>query len=252
MDPELAVDIQNGVGDNSTDIELELGNDGAMIGSSFEEVSCLGQNNEMTHESSREGGTVVEGDEPYVGREFESEEAAHAFYSAYSMRVGFITRINYLSRSKLDGSVIGRTIVCNKEGYRKAYRCDINKKNIKPRTPTRVGCKAMLSVRKLSTGKWVVTKFVKEHTHALTAVNSQNCSIINQIPNENMKIQELTQQLLLERERSASLRKTIDLLFNHIEVHTQDLSKTVQYIADKVLLISSVLLKYQDHQYRKS
>nr|POE86110.1 protein far1-related sequence 12 [Quercus suber] len=93
-----------------------------MIGSSFEEVSCLGQNNEMTHESSREGGTVVEGDEPYVGREFESEEAAHAFYSAYSMRVGFITRINYLSRSKLDGSVIGRTIVCNKEGYRKAYR----------------------------------------------------------------------------------------------------------------------------------
>jgi len=102
VDPELAVDIQNGLGDNSTDIELELGNDGAMIASSFEEVSCLGQNDEMIHESSRGGGTVVEGDEPYVGQEFESEEAAHAFYSAYSMRFGFITRINYLSRSELD------------------------------------------------------------------------------------------------------------------------------------------------------
>nr|POE58093.1 hypothetical protein CFP56_72287 [Quercus suber] len=39
VDPELAVDIQNGVGDNSADIELELGNDGAMIGSSFETTS---------------------------------------------------------------------------------------------------------------------------------------------------------------------------------------------------------------------
>ncbi|KAK7857596.1 hypothetical protein CFP56_017140 [Quercus suber] len=39
VDPELVVDIQNGVGDNSADIELELGNDGAMIGSSFETTS---------------------------------------------------------------------------------------------------------------------------------------------------------------------------------------------------------------------
>lgn len=237
MDPVLDVDIHDEVVDNSTDIEIELENDGAMIGSSVEEVSCLGQNDEMTHESSREGVTVVEGDEPYVGQEFESEEAAHAFYSAYGMRVGFITRINYLSRSKLDGSIIGRTLVCNKEGYRKSYRCD--KKNIKPRTPSRVGCKAMLSLRKLSTGKWVVTKFVKEHTHVLTAGNSQNSLVNNQIQNENMKIQELTQQLRLERKRSASLRKTIDLLFNHIEEHTQDLSKRVQYIADRVKEIDS-------------
>lgn len=61
-----------------------------------------------------------------------------------------------------------------------------------------------------------------------------------------MKIQELTGQLLLERERSASLRKTIDLLFNHIEEHTQDLSKTVQYIADKVKEIESVGKKPQN------
>lgn len=54
-----------------------------------------------------------------------------------------------------------------------------------------------------------------------------------------MKIQELTQQLRLERKRSASLRKTIDLLFNHIEEHTQDLSKRVQYVADRVKEIDS-------------
>jgi hypothetical protein len=49
-----------------------------------------------------------------------------------------------------------------------------------------------------------------------------------------MRIQELTQQLLLERKRSASLRKIVDLLFNHIEEHTQDLSKSVQHVADRV------------------
>jgi len=232
MDSELGVDIHDGILDSSTDIDLELGNDGTTIRSSVEDVSCLEQSDKMTHDSSREEVTVVEGDEPYVGQEFESEEAAHAFYSAYGSRVGFITRINYLSRSKLDGSIIGRTLVCNKEGYRKPYRCD--NKNMKPRTPTRVGCKAMLSIRKLSTGKWVVTKFMKEHTHALTAGNTQNGLTSNQIPNENMRIQELTQQLLLERKRSASLRKIVDLLFNHIEEHTQDLSKSVQHVADRV------------------
>lgn len=180
VDSELGVDIQDGVLDSSTDIELEHGNDGTMTGSSVQDVSCLEQSDKMTNDSSREVVTVVEGDEPYVGQEFESEEAAHAFYSAYGSRVGFITRINYLSRSKLDGTVIGRTLVCNKEGYRKPYRCD--KKNMKPRTPTRVGCKAMLSIRKLSTGKWVVTKFVKEHTHAFAAGNTQNGLTTNQIP----------------------------------------------------------------------
>ncbi|XP_015875767.1 protein FAR1-RELATED SEQUENCE 5 isoform X1 [Ziziphus jujuba] len=238
MDSELGEDIHDGVLDNSTDIDHELGNDTVTVGSSsIEETSHVGQNEEMTQKSSKEKSNVVEGDEPYVGQEFDTEEAAHAFYSAYGMRVGFVTRMNYLSRSKLDGTIIGRTLVCNKEGYRKSYRCD--KQSTKPRTPTRVGCKAMLSIRKLSTGKWIVTKFIKEHTHSLAARYSQNVLISHQVPNETMKIQELTQQLLLERKRSASFRKVIDLLFNHIEEHTQDLSRKVQCMVDKVKQIES-------------
>ncbi|XP_018829021.1 protein FAR1-RELATED SEQUENCE 12-like isoform X2 [Juglans regia] len=237
MDSELVVGIDDGEFDNSTDIELELCNDVTVIRHSVEETSFTDQNDKISHGSSMEEITIFEGGEPYVGQEFESEEGAHAFYSAYGMRVGFVTRINYLSRSKLDGSIIGRTLVCNKEGYRKPYRID--KKNSKPRIATRVGCKAMLSVRKLSTEKWVVTKFVKEHTHALTAGNAQNILTNTQIPNENVKIQELTQQLLLERKRSASLRKVIDLLFSHIEQHAEDLSRRVQHVADQVKEIES-------------
>ncbi|KAL0417960.1 UNVERIFIED_CONTAM: protein FAR1-RELATED SEQUENCE 5 [Sesamum radiatum] len=56
--------------------------------------------------------------EPYVGMEFESEEAAMAYYDAYAKRVGFIIRIGNCHRSSHDGSVISRRFLCNKEGFR--------------------------------------------------------------------------------------------------------------------------------------
>ncbi|KAF8364609.1 hypothetical protein HHK36_033423 [Tetracentron sinense] len=64
---------------------------------------------------------VPEGDtnlEPYVGREFESEEAAKAFYNSYARRVGFSTRINWSRRSSRDGRIVHRIFVCAKEGFR--------------------------------------------------------------------------------------------------------------------------------------
>ncbi|XP_022719843.1 protein FAR1-RELATED SEQUENCE 12-like isoform X1 [Durio zibethinus] len=225
-------DIRGEVLDTTTNDEHRLGNDGTMAGSSAEDASQVEENDRMTQNSSGVQLTVVEGDEPYVGQEFENEAAAYAFYSAYGMRMGFITRMNYHNRSKIDGSIVSRALVCNKEGYRKPYRRDV--KNVRSRAPTRVGCKAMVSIRKMSTGKWVITKFVKEHTHPLAGCEAQRALISNQIPNEDKRVQELTRQLLIERKRSASLRRFIDLLFNHIEEHTQGLSKRIQYIVDSV------------------
>ncbi|OMO62693.1 hypothetical protein CCACVL1_22692 [Corchorus capsularis] len=225
---------------NATNNEHHLGKDGTIAGSSVQDVSQVAQNDNTTQSSSVVQLTVVEGDEPYVGQEFENEAAAHAFYSAYGMRMGFITRMNYHNRSKIDGSIVSRAIVCNKEGYRKPYRHDV--KNVRSRAPTRVGCKAMISIRKMSMGgKWVITKFVKEHTHPLAGFQAPNqkAVISNQIPNEDKRVQELTQQLLIERKRSASLRRFIDLLFNHIEEHTQGLAKRIQYIVDSVNKVES-------------
>lgn len=122
---------------------------------------------------------TVPADEPYVGQEFESEAAAHAFYNAYATRVGFIIRVSKLSRSRRDGSAIGRALVCNKEGYRMP---DKREKIVRQRAETRVGCRAMILVRKVSSGKWVVTKFVKEHTHPLTPGKGRRDCIYNQYP----------------------------------------------------------------------
>ncbi|KAF2314743.1 hypothetical protein GH714_033415 [Hevea brasiliensis] len=65
-------------------------------------------------------------DEPYVGQEFESEAAAHAFYNAYATCLGFIIRVSKLSRSRRDGSAIGRALVCNKE----AIECQTSVKKL--------------------------------------------------------------------------------------------------------------------------
>lgn len=123
--------------------------------------------------------SIVSTDEPYLGQEFDSEAAAHAFYNAYATRVGFVIRVSKLSRSRRDGTAIGRALVCNKEGFRVP---DKREKIVRQRAETRVGCRAMILVRKESSGKWVVTKFEKEHTHSLTPGKGRKDCIYDQYP----------------------------------------------------------------------
>ncbi|OEL14019.1 hypothetical protein BAE44_0024957 [Dichanthelium oligosanthes] len=81
-------------------------------------------------------------EEPFEGMEFESEEAAKSFY-----------------------------IVCSKEGFREVRTKKVmmdEGKTKRPRMITRVGCKAMIVVKKMNSGKWMVSKFEKEHNHSLS------------------------------------------------------------------------------------
>lgn len=122
---------------------------------------------------------IPEGDldlEPYEGMEFESEEAAKAFYNSYARRVGFSTRVSSSRRSRKDGAIIQRSFVCAKEGFRNLNEKRTKDREIKrPRTVTRVGCKASLSVKIQDSGKWVVSNFVKEHNHELVPPDQVHC-----------------------------------------------------------------------------
>ncbi|KAJ0010858.1 hypothetical protein Pint_33976 [Pistacia integerrima] len=114
--------------------------------------------------------------EPYEGMEFESEEAAKAFYNSYARRVGFSTRVSSSRRSRRDGAIIQRQFVCAKEGFRNLNEKRTKDREIKrPRTVTRVGCKASLSVKMQDSGKWVVSGFVKEHNHELVPPDQVHC-----------------------------------------------------------------------------
>ncbi|KAJ0702750.1 putative transcription factor FAR family [Helianthus annuus] len=173
----------------------------------------------------------LSGEEPYIGQEFESEAAAHAFYNAYATRVGFVVRVSKLSRSRRDGSAIGRALVCNKEGFRMP---DKREKVVRQRAETRVGCRAMILVRKVSSGKWEITKFVKEHTHPLTPGKGRRDLIYDQYPNGHDKIRELSQQLAIEKKRTATYKRHLEMIVEHIEEHNQSLSKKIKDIVDKV------------------
>lgn len=122
---------------------------------------------------------IPEGDldlEPCEGMEFESEEAAKAFYNSYARRVGFSTRVSSSRRSRKDGAIIQRSFVCAKEGFRNLNEKRTKDREIKrPRTITRVGCKASLSVKIQDSGKWVVSTFIKEHNHELVPPDQVHC-----------------------------------------------------------------------------
>jgi hypothetical protein len=114
--------------------------------------------------------------EPYESMEFESEEAAKAFYNSYARRVGFSTRVSSSRRSRRDGAIIQRQFVCAKEGFRNLNEKRTKDREIKrPRVITRVGCKASLSVKMQDSGKWVVSGFVRGHNHELVPLDQVHC-----------------------------------------------------------------------------
>ncbi|GLT68265.1 hypothetical protein SLA2020_405140 [Shorea laevis] len=104
--------------------------------------------------------------EPYEGMEFESEDAAKIFYDEYARQVGFVMRVMSCRRSERDGKILARRLGCNKEGHCVSIRGKFGPVR-KPRASTREGCKAMIHVKYDKSGKWVITKFVKDHNHPL-------------------------------------------------------------------------------------
>ncbi|XP_050388042.1 protein FAR1-RELATED SEQUENCE 5-like [Argentina anserina] len=126
--------------------------------------------------------SIIDGEtnlEPYEGMEFESEEAAKAFYNSYARRIGFSTRVSMSRRSRRDGAIIQRSFVCAKEGFRmdksenRDPECEGRVK--RPRAETRVGCKAMLVVKIQDSVGWIVSSFVREHNHELVPPDQVHC-----------------------------------------------------------------------------
>lgn len=105
--------------------------------------------------------------EPYQGLEFDSEEASRIFYNSYARRLGFSIRASTYHRSRRDGSIICRQIVCSRQGFHHSRDRGSKNKQKRPRVVERVGCKAMIVVKKQDSGTWIVSKLLKEHNHEL-------------------------------------------------------------------------------------
>lgn len=174
--------------------------------------------------------------EPCVGMEFDSEEAAMAYYDAYAKRVGFIIRIGNCHRSSHDGSVISRRFVCNKEGFRvnkKVKRVEVRK----PRAVTREGCKAMIMVRKEKSGTWILAKLETQHSHPLgiSLGKFRSGPVRTQSQDEKDKrIRELSSELHRTKQKLAECQKQLDTVLNDVELHVDHLTRSVQHLIQNV------------------
>ncbi|KAL3007413.1 hypothetical protein AAZX31_08G332700 [Glycine max] len=71
-------------------------------------------------------------------------------------------------RFGIDGRTLARRLGCNKQGF-SPNNMGILGPEKKLRPSAREGCKATILVKLEKSGKWVVTRFVKDHNHPLIA-----------------------------------------------------------------------------------
>ncbi|KAG7543273.1 FAR1 DNA binding domain [Arabidopsis thaliana x Arabidopsis arenosa] len=87
-------------------------------------------------------------------------------------------------RSGIDGRTLARRLGCNKQGF----------STNDPRSScfsSSEGCKATILVKMEKSGKWVVTRFVKEHNHSLQFIGSS----YNSFADKDRKIKELAEEI---------------------------------------------------------
>ncbi|XP_077223086.1 uncharacterized protein LOC143856703 [Tasmannia lanceolata] len=173
--------------------------------------------------------------EPGEGMEFESEEAAKMFYNSYARRMGFSIRVSIYCRSKRDGSIISRRFVCSKEGFRRNRNASNEGRSKRPRAITREGCKAMIVVKKQSSGKWFLSKFERDHSHPLAPPGKVHC-LRSHRGDKDKTIRELTQELDRVNRKCAWYREHLLMVLKDVDQH---LSKKVEDIRQTIREIES-------------
>ncbi|KAJ7980691.1 protein FAR1-RELATED SEQUENCE 5 [Quillaja saponaria] len=168
--------------------------------------------------------------------EFDSEDAAKMFYDEYARGVGFVMRVMSCRRSERDGRILARRLGCNKEGHCVSIRGKFGAVR-KPRPSTREGCKAMIHVKYEKSGKWVITKFVKDHNHPLMVSPREARQTMDE---KDKKIQELTAELRNKRRLSATYQEQLIACMKIVEEHSDRLSKKIQNVVNNLREFESI------------
>ncbi|OMO65313.1 hypothetical protein CCACVL1_21559 [Corchorus capsularis] len=205
----------------SVDLDKEVGN----VDGSVEEKTA-----------EPEGSEILE---PYVGMEFESEDDARNFYTEYARRVGFVVRIMQRRRSGIDGRTLARRLGCNKQGFSPNNKGSFGPEK-KPRPSAREGCKATILVKMEKTGKWVVTRFEKEHNHPLI-VTANGFSTTG---DKDKKIEELTMELARQEQLCSAYREKLFSFMNSVEEQTEELSSKIQVVVDNVRKLEAEMQRF--------
>ncbi|KAH0887356.1 hypothetical protein HID58_063452 [Brassica napus] len=134
------------------------------------------------------------------------------------------------SSNPRDGRVLARRFGCNKEGRCVSVRGKSGSVR-KPRQSTREGCKAMVHVKYDRSGKWVVTKFVKEHNHPLVVEPRQARQTLDE---KDKRIQELTIELRNKKRLCAAYKEQLDAFAKIVEEYSNRMSKRVESVVENL------------------
>ncbi|CAA7027880.1 unnamed protein product [Microthlaspi erraticum] len=174
----------------------------------------------------RESETV---EEPCLGMEFESEDEARDFYVDYARKSGFVVRMMQRRRTGIDGRTLARRLGCNKQGFSPNIS-DFGTEKQRSRSSAREGCKATILVKMEKSGKWVVTRFVKEHNHSLV-LSSSPC---DSLADKDEKIKELTEEVELQGRLCDLYRDKLVSFMNNVEQYNEELSIKVHEIVENI------------------
>ncbi|KAK9944555.1 hypothetical protein M0R45_010116 [Rubus argutus] len=182
-----------------------------------------------------EGGPIIE---PCVGMEFECEEDAKKFYTEYARRVGFYVRVMQRRRG-IDGRTLARRLGCNKQGFSPNHKGKLGPEK-KARASAREGCNATILVKMEKSGKWVVTRFEKDHNHPLVVTANE----FNTAGDKDKKIEELMLELDRQDQLCAAYREKLLSFITNVEAETEELSAKIQVIVDNVRKVESEVQKH--------
>ena len=108
-------------------------------------------------------------EEAIMNRTFQSEEEAYKFYNLYGRIHGFSIR-RCTTKLHEDYGVVVRIFRCSRAGLRSAKYIDMPNRKRQHRPLTRCQCKALLRIKyDFEAQCFVVTTFIKEHSHDLVA-----------------------------------------------------------------------------------
>ncbi|CAK9171878.1 unnamed protein product [Ilex paraguariensis] len=206
--------------------------------------SCVSEADKIAEESV-EVFLDAEASEPHIGMEFNTRDEAREFYVAYGRHTGFTVRVHHNRRSRVNNQVIGQDYVCSKEGFR-AKKYVYRKDRVLPPPPiTREGCQAMIRLSLRDGEKWVVTKFIKEHSHKLMSPSKvpwrgSGKHLLSE-DEKDKRIRELSLMLFNEKQKCkrqcATYEEQLSILLKDLEKHTEHISTQVSDIVRRITVI---------------
>ncbi|XP_047264367.1 protein FAR-RED IMPAIRED RESPONSE 1 isoform X2 [Capsicum annuum] len=157
--------------------------------------------------------------EPHDGIEFESHEAAYAFYQEYAKSMGFTTSIKNSRRSKKSKEFIDAKFACSRYGVTPESDTGSSRRPSLKKTD----CKASMHVKRKRDGKWFIHEFIKKHNHELLPALAYHFRIHRNVKlaeKNNIDIlhavSERTRKMYVEMSRQCGGSQEIGLLANDL------------------------------------